>query len=373
MNIFYRMIDLIWGHPINPRKRMRTFKGIFLLVLLSSISHISAQDIHFTQFYNTPLNINPALTGVFGGDTRFLAGYRSQWTSVPVDYRTFVVSVDHKFYGKQASPGFFSGGLSFNFDQSGYSRLTYLNLGLHGSYTRKLTQHFYTTVGVQGSAVQRQFDLDDLTFDNFFDPDVGQADPSLGSGENFLDNNANNFFDFSAGINFRLQALSNAALVDRLEKRSSIDFGVGLFHLNRPNQSFVEDAESPLSIRVSPYFAGVLQLGPIVDLIGVMAVQFQRPYDQYLAGAGARVYLNRSLGKQIAIQGGVNVRFHQIADSYSPTIQLHYNNWRFGFSYDVNVSEFQVATDNRSGPEFTLRYIIRRVKPLPTFKICPLI
>ena len=85
------------------------------------------------------------------------------------------------------------------------------------------------------------------------------------------------------------------------------------------------------------------------------------------------MYLNRSLGKQIALQMGVLVRFFEIADTYSPTIELHYNSWRVGFSYDVNISEFNVATQRRSGPELSVQYIIKRVKPLPTFKICPLI
>ena len=53
-----------------------------------------AQDIHFSQFNNSPLNLNPAQTGLFNGDWRFVGNLRNQWSSVPVPYRTFSLSTD---------------------------------------------------------------------------------------------------------------------------------------------------------------------------------------------------------------------------------------------------------------------------------------
>lgn len=372
MNTTQRLFYYAFRRPVSGD---RLFRLVFfsLALLLTTLNRLSAQDIHFTQFYNTPALLNPALVGVFGGDTRFIAGYRSQWTSVPVDYQTFTAAVDHKFFGQRARSGFFSGGLSFNYDQAGYSKLTLLNLGLQGTYTQKITRHFYATVGVELGGAQRRFDISDLTFDSQFDFDAGVADPSLDPGENFFEDDQINFFDISTGINFHLQALSDIALVDRHQQRSKLDFGVGIFHLNRPNQSFVEDIDSPLPIRISPYVAGVLQLGQVFDLVGTATVQVQTPYNEYVAGLGGRLHLKRELKNHLAVQLGLLVRFHEVADTYSPALEVHYNNWRFGFSYDVNISEFNVATERRSGPEFTLRYLIKRVRPLPTFKICPLI
>jgi len=361
------------GLPLMNRLSFLRFLLIPLGLLLAMSSRLSAQDVHFSQFYNTPALLNPALIGVFGGDTRFLAGYRSQWTSVPVDYQTFTAAVDHKFYGRRARSGFFSGGLSFNYDQAGTSNLTMLQLGLQGTYTQKITRHFYATVGVELGGAQRRFDFGDLTFDSQYDFDQGIADPGLDPGENFIENDRINFFDISTGINFHLQALSDIALVDRHQQRSKLDFGVGIFHLNRPDQSFIEDIDSRLPIRISPYLAGVLQLGQVFDLVGTATVQIQTPYNEFVTGLGGRLHLKRELKNHLAVQLGVLLRFHEVSDAYSPTIEVHYNNWRFGFSYDVNISEFNVATEQRSGPEFTLRYLIKSVRPMPTFKICPLI
>ena len=50
---------------------------------------LGAQDLHFSQFFNSPLTTNPANTG-FIPDANYRVGinYRSQWTSVPAPYTT---------------------------------------------------------------------------------------------------------------------------------------------------------------------------------------------------------------------------------------------------------------------------------------------
>ena len=333
---------------------------------------VFAQDIHYSQFYNAPFQLNPALTGLFRGDTRIQGNYRSQWQAVPVDYQTVTVALDHKFMPRMPRSGFFSGGLSANHDQAGFSNLRLLNIGLNGSYTQKMSDHLYFSVGAQGSFNQRQFNIDDLKFDNQFDPNLGAGNPGLGTGENFA-NMSNGFMDLAAGVNLRVQALTDAALVDRLEKRSKLDVGMGFYHINRPDQSFDEEDSSPLPFRLSPYALGTIQMGRNVDLIANITGQFQGQYVEGLGLLGGRFHLNRSLGKQIALQFGLGYRFNRIGDSMMPVLEVFYNNWRVGFNYDVNVSEFEIATDRRGGPELSVQYIFSRVRPLPSFKICPII
>lgn len=355
-------------------------KKIYPLVLLLWVVVYSgkAQDIHYSQFYNAPLNINPALTGVFGGDVRFMGNYRSQWRRTPVDYTTFTGVVDMKFINRTATKGFFSGGLAFNYDQAGYSKLNLTNLGLNGSYTRQLSNKFFVSFGAMVAANQRRFKTDDLKFDNGFDSGSGTFDPSLGSGENFS-STSRFFLDFGAGLNFRLQGLDAAVMIDRLEKRSKLDFGIGVFHITQPDQSFYENYESKLPMRLTPYALGVLQLGRNLDLIANVIGQIQSPYREYLGMIGGRLHLSRRLGRQIAVQLGVGYRFSEFSDlslsrdSYLPSIELHYNQWRAGFSYDVNTSGFNITTEKRGGPEFSIRYMIRKIRPLPYFKHCPII
>ncbi|MEM6772440.1 MAG: hypothetical protein AAF597_17825, partial [Bacteroidota bacterium] len=75
----------------------------------------------------------------------------------------------------------------------------------------------------------------------------------------------------------------------------------------------------------------------------------------------------------IAGQGGLGYRFDRIGDAFFPHIQLHYNAWRVGLSYDINVSDFRVATQGNGGPELSIRYIIKKVRPVPSRRFCPII
>lgn len=377
----YQFVPIKAGKVVfqKPQNQVNLNKLIYPLILLwLVVGKLGAQDLHYSQFYNAPMTISPSLTGVFGGDVRFMGNYRGQWSRTPVDYRTFTAVVDMKFINRTARKGFFAGGLAFNYDQAGYSKLNLTNLGLNGSYTRQLSNKFFVSLGGLVSANQRRFKLDDLEFDSGFDPGSGTFDPSLGTGETFP-STSKFFLDFGAGINLRLQGLDAAEMIDRLTKRSKLDVGVGVFHITQPDQSFYDNYESPLTTRITPYILGVLQVSNNVDLVGNLIGQFQEPYQEYLGMVGGRIYLSRRLGRPLAVQLGVGYRFNDIKafsaskDAWMPNVEVHYKQWRAGFSYDINISGFNVTTQKRGGPEFSVSYVLHKVRPLPYFKHCPLI
>ena len=283
-----------------------------------------------------------------------------------------------KFLSPKFKRSFFSGGIVANHDQAGTSKLTAINLGLTGSYTRQLSSNFYTTAGALFSFNQRYFKTDDLLFDRQWNGDV--VDPNLPTGEAFS-NTSRVFFDFSAGLNFRWQQSTNAEVVNRLEKRSKVDFGVALFHIAQPDQAFYEDDEARLFTRLSPYIHSQIQVGKNVDVVANGSVQIQGPYLEALAVLGGKYYLDRGLGKQKAIQANIGYRFDAFGDAVffggeiflNPILPNFGHEVHLGFTYDLNISDFDVATSKYGGIEFSIRYIITKVKPLPVFKICPLI
>ena len=349
---------------------LRRLASLALALGLCGTAH--GQDFHYSQFYNAPLHLSPALTGVFSGDMRFMGNYKSQWTDVPVDYQTVTLAMDKQFR-KLANPdGFFSGGLAFNYDRAGDSRLTWANLDLNGSYTRNFSQTVFLTVGVKAAVIQRSFDENDLRFDTQFDPTRGEFDPTLGNGENF-DNDSHIFPDFSAGINLRLQSEQTDYLVYRNNRRSKLDIGVALHHLTTPDQAFYDDQEVPLERRLSPYAIGTLQVLPMVDIVGAATYQNQGPfYDELVGMLGGRLWLSNKLGKQISVMGGMGLRRDEFQDAYWPTFEITYNTLRVGLNYDFNTSAFDVATENRGGLELSVRYLIRKVRN-QEFRVCPLI
>src|SRR3984885_8780696 len=54
-----------------------------------------AQDHMYSQFFNSPLYLNPALTGQFQGDLRMNLIYRNQFTSVPGSLNYISASIDY--------------------------------------------------------------------------------------------------------------------------------------------------------------------------------------------------------------------------------------------------------------------------------------
>ena len=70
-------------------------KKVFLFITSCAVCFLaSAQSYHLSQFYSTPLLVNPAATGNTGGPYRFAANYRSQWRNEGTPYTTFTASGD---------------------------------------------------------------------------------------------------------------------------------------------------------------------------------------------------------------------------------------------------------------------------------------
>src|SRR5688572_8283353 len=65
---------------------------LLVTVCLGFVS--AAQDPNFSQFFASPLTLNPALTGKFDGVYRIAGNYRNQWPSINNAYTTATVSAD---------------------------------------------------------------------------------------------------------------------------------------------------------------------------------------------------------------------------------------------------------------------------------------
>ncbi len=352
---------------------------VWLLLFSCFFANLDAQDVHFTQSYNNPLLVNPGLTGVFAGDARLGFQYRNQWNTADVDFQTYAISGETKIRMENQPMGYFALGLYMFHDQAGISQLTQINLGLSGSYTRALGNKIALTLGAQYAAAQRSFDMDDLLFDNNYVPGEG-IDPSLPSGESGF-NDTRWYSDFSAGLNFRYQKKSLAPpqpgdnLVNHLDQRTRLDAGVGVFHINRPDQRFefsTRDATAALPIRLTPYIQTAIQLNDRLDLMAGAIYHWQDAYQQLLPNAGLRYHLSTKPGQQLSIQVMAVGRFDFDAfDAVSPAVEVNYNGWQAGFSYDFNTSEFNDATRGRAAPEIFLRYNL--FSPPKFFQSCILI
>lgn len=296
---------------------------------------------------------------MFSGDHRFIGNYRRQWASVPVDYRTISASYDTKFYDKNYA-NFFAGGLVLNHDLSGDGDLKLVSVGLTGAYTKMLTDHHFLTFGLQAGAIQRSLSVDNFQFDNQYDPGSWQYNDDLATGEG-TSKYSKTIPDISAGINYHFQVPT---------KRTAVEAGLGIYHLTEPNKSFFEDASETLDRRYSMYGIGTFQLSHRADLLLHATQSFQGPHAETFAGFGGRFHLNTNRDRELALSLNLNFRLRN-RDALIPVVGLRYRNWQAAFSYDINTSDFNTATGNNGGPEFSLIHVITTVKPVKT-KICPI-
>ncbi|NNF35025.1 MAG: PorP/SprF family type IX secretion system membrane protein [Saprospiraceae bacterium] len=329
--------------------------AIILLGLVSISYTISGQDLHYSQFYNSPINVNPASTGVFNGDQRFMASFRDQWRTVPVPWLTFSGSYDQKIYPKGSTKGFFGWGLLFNYDRQGDSKLNLTNINLSGSYTRILNQNNLISFGLMLGYSSRGFNLDALTWDKQWDGVT--FDPNLSTGENF-DFERISFLETALGINYRWQKSS----------RTKIDFGAAAFHLVQPEPNFQND-DLRLPIRLAFNAVGNFQLTSNLDIQLHALQQLQNEYQETVFGGLFKFHLGDDESKNTQLHAGLGYR---TTEALFPTFAIQHKNIYVGVSYDIDLSDFNQVTNNRGGPEVHFRYIISKVKPLSDFKVCPI-
>ena len=349
------------------------YRYLCLFVTLVSVSGLSAQDIHFSQFYNAPFQRSPALTGVFDGEMRFAVNYRSQWYDVPITYRTAYGGFDKRFARKGENPNFFSLGVVFNYDHAGDAKLSNMQLGLNGSYTHQLAKAHYLTAGLQLAGYQRAFSDDDLRFDDQYNGKF--YDPTLPNNESF-DKKSILYGDFSAGLNwhFKSKNIKQRSNGSDRHSRTNFDIGGGLFHINQPKRNFYDQDDFKYPMRFNFYGIGIFEIGTRLDLMLNFMGQYQNPYREHVMNGGLKFHFNDDLGQDFALGFGVGYRFNNgfnNGDAVIPYFQLNVKSWQFGLSYDLNISKFDVATGGLGGPEFSLIYIFKKPDGLPICPTCP--
>ncbi|MBK9479474.1 MAG: PorP/SprF family type IX secretion system membrane protein [Bacteroidetes bacterium] len=159
-------------------------KSLQVIVLCLVVLHSQAQDQHFSQFFNSPQNLNPALSGVFNGDLRIAANHKNQWRTLPVPYRTYSISADGKL-PLGLKNDYVCAGILFNNDKSGDGSFITNQAGISLAYLKKLNKDSssFLSFGIQPSLISRSINLSKLSFDNQFSD--GAYNSAITNGENF--------------------------------------------------------------------------------------------------------------------------------------------------------------------------------------------
>ena len=328
------------------------FSAFILLISLN----VLAQDPHFSQFFASPLTLNPAFTGKFDGQWRLAVNHRNQWPSIPKAYVTTSGSFDVGIMKDKIPQGdVFGVGFSGLSDASanGQLKLNYGSASL--SYHKALDEDGYNTIGAGFQATFSSLTLDEgkLTFE-----DMLRQNGFTGARTDFLTNGSQqNYFDLNAGLLF--SGSRNGS--------NNYYLGVSAYHVNRPKVGF-KDANFQLASRVTIHGGGTIPFSDLLNFNGSVIHQIQAKASETTLGGALSYNVNGDDINPSNVFIGSWIRFN---DAVIPYIGLEVNGLRIGASYDVNISSLKTATASRGGSEFSLIYIKRKSEnkgiPCPRF------
>jgi len=325
------------------------------LVCILTVSSVRGQDIHFSQFYMSPLTLNPALTGVQNCNTRIVGNYRNQWASVlgNAAYNTYSVSYDQKMpVGRYDYFGF---GSHITSDVAGQLDFQTLTLKLSGAYSRRVggdrKKSNYVVVGAEAGVSQRSLDFTDAQWPSQVTD--GQHDPNIPSGEGELPDNFL-FGDVGLGVLW----------FSVLDKHSNFYIGGALNHLNQANIThFRPDGIEKYFTKSVIHAGGEFPLNSGMSLVPGAVFFSQGPSLEINAGNSFRFNLDNG-GADQSFQFGAWMRLARhftepiLVDAIILSTRFDYSNWGIGFSYDINTSSLSEGSRGNGGFEFSMIYLI---------------
>ena len=313
---------------------------------------MNAQDIHYSQFYQSPMSLNPALTGHMPAKFRANIMYRDQWPQVPTGgttYRTFMAGFDANLLRTKDQYNSLGLGIYFMNDESGGGKLNATEVILSAAYHLDLQKNmkYYISAGLQAGLMNKRLDVVNITFADEID-DQGmetiQTMEPLGANPSIL------MPDFRFGLTF-------AAFPSH---KTRYKIGVGLFHLLQPSETFI-GIPNKLPLRIAAHAdarfgsrrfgiepraffqtqAKAMELVPGI----LFDIQIVEKASLYLGG---EIRLDGSVDGGIATDAGIAV------------VGLRIMDWDVGVSYDFNISPLDNATNGQGGLELSLLKIFRR-------------
>lgn len=318
-----------------------------------------AQDKHFTQFYASPLTLNPALSGAMEGSYRVGANYRDQWRKVlenPI--KTFSMAADLRFEANKRKNSEDAVGLGIMFfnDKVSVVDFSTTQIAVSLAYHKALgiNQDKFLSIGVQGGLTQRNVNYGSLNFHDEFDGTTGYT----GTTRELLPANNFAFPDLNVGINY----------TSKLANEGSFFAGASLHHVLQPRVAFYED---PTNITVKPggrlYPKLNVQLAASIpfDKSNRVSMQprllaaMQGPHMEINAGTNFRLALGQygssalhfgSWARPVRNDGGFGF------DAVVALVGLEINSVLVGLSYDLNLSALQ-ANQRQGAFELSISYL----------------
>lgn len=315
-------------------------RTLFFLIVCFCSSTGMAQSSHFSQFYSTPMLINPAATGLTAGPYRIASNYRTQWNDGGSPYKTFTISGDAQILRDRLTDGNKLGiGLALVNDKTMQGAVQTNNLAVSAGYHISLDQDAIQTIGVgfQGTYNERRIDFSNLDFENQFD---GTGfDPSLPVGE-MMGAGKKHYMDVNAG------AMYSFTLEDR-----SFFGGVAAYNILKQEETYLTE-------QFKPAMLWSLLAGGDIDIGFNHSLYFSGNFRKQ--GKASETTLGMAYGFFLDQEGFTALKlglWHRLEDALIPYASFAYNGLQVGFSYDYTVAAKKTRATARNAIEFSVIYI----------------
>lgn len=291
---------------------------IAAIALLFGSQDLKAQDPHFSQFYANPLYLNPAFAGS-NICPRVTVNYRNQWPAISGAYVTYNAGYDQYFDAISGGVG-----LLATTDRSGEGVMNSSHFSFMYSYHLQVSRKFSINAGLQASYFQKSVDWTKLTFGDQIDPKWGFVNQTQESRGEYESSGP----DFSAGI---------------LGYGENMYFGFSAHHLTEPNEGFKNYSELPMKYTAHAGF--------MINLAG-RGHQNHRPGDPKLSpnvlyqqqGQFHQINYGMYLNMKPIIAGLWFRQFFEGSDALIVLAGFEYKKYKFGYSYDITVSQLSNAS-----------------------------
>lgn len=348
------------------------FLPLLFLLILCGLKTI-AQDIHFTQYYMSPVTLNPALAGKFEGTVRLGGIYRSQWRSVlgSGDYSTPSFFADAPVVRGFRKRDWVGVGLGYVADRAGIGKLERNISNIGASYHLALDKkgNAHLSVGAQYGGVAMRLKnpnslKDELKILNGTSPDLTALDANSKE-------DPKSYRSINAGL----------AISSKLNKQMDVTLGLSAYNLTGSSIKLLESGSSKgggkgssnnnngtASPRIVAH--GMFNITMNERTVFSPNFIFQRlGNNQEMMVQALGAYLLEPQ-RDITATAGIGYR---LGDAINVLVGGKYKDWRFGLAYDINTSGLSANTQYRGGFELALNYTIKIYKPavVKPKVICP--
>ena len=316
-------------------------KILFVLVLALPLNnYLQAQDLHFSQFFNSPLSTNPANTGFIpDADYRLGANYRNQWSSVmTVPYKTISVFGDAQLFRDKLENGWLGVGALLLNDQAGSGSLTSTKIYGSVAYHQMLGLSSLLSAGFNIGWANKRINQSKLKYPDQFD---GKFFDNALPTSVVLTNNNVSYLDVHAGMNYAYFPDENIY----------INAGYSIQHVNKPRETFFADNTNNgrIAMRHTGFVNAILKVNDRVIINPNAYFSTQARASELVFGINANYNLSEAGEKQLL--AGV---YYRLGDAVVPMVGFQLNHLQFAFSYDVTLSSLSKYNGYRGASEFSI-------------------